>query len=118
MPAPTTSSSSSSAPTSGASSSSAAYSEAFCAAFTPLLDLPDPTGPTDPTLDEALTILEAAKANGDELAVAQVDAIIAVYQAVKDGSITIPVQADDPLVADGAAAIQQIIFGCNLMPTG
>jgi len=118
LPAPTTSSSSSSAPTSGASSSSAAYSEAFCAAFTPLLDLPDPTGPTDPTLDEALTILEAAKANGDELAVAQVDAIIAVYQAVKDGSITIPVQADDPLVADGAAAIQQIIFGCNLMPTG
>ena len=118
MPAPTTSSSRSSAPTSGASSSSAAYSEAFCAAFTPLLDLPDPTGPTDPTLDEALTILEAAKANGDELAVAQVDAIIAVYQAVKDGSITIPVQADDPLVADGAAAIQQIIFGCNLMPTG
>jgi len=119
VPAPTTSSSSSSAPTSGASSSSAAaYSEAFCAAFTPLLDLPDPTGPTDPTLDEALMILDAAKAAGDELAVAQVDAIIAVYEAVKDGSITIPVQADDPLVADGAAAIQQIIFGCNLMPTG
>ena len=119
VPAPTTSSSSSSAPTSGASSSSAAaYSEAFCAAFTPLLDLPDPTGPTDPTLDEALMILDAAKAAGDELAVAQVDAIIAVYEAVKDGSITIPVQTDDPLVADGAAAIQQIIFGCNLMPTG
>ena len=119
VPAPTTSSSSSSAPTSGASSSSAAaYSEAFCAAFTPLLDLPEPTGPTDPAVDEALAILESASAVGDELGVAQVDAIIAVYQGVQDGTITIPVQQDDPLVADGAMAIQQIIFGCNLMPTG
>jgi hypothetical protein len=44
-----------------------------------------------------------------------VDAIIAVYQGVQDGTITIPVQQDDPLVADGATAIQQIILGCNLM---
>jgi hypothetical protein len=83
-----------------------------------LLELPDPTGSTDPVIDEALTILEAAKAVGDELAITQVDAVIAVYQAVKDGSLTIPVPQDDPLVADGGAAIQQIILGCNLMPAG
>lgn len=121
MPAPTTSASSSSAssstPTSDPSAS-AVYPEAFCAAFAPLLDLPDPTGPTDPTVDEALATLEAARAVGDELGVAQVDAIIAVYLGMKEGTITIPVQQDDPIIADGALAIQQIILGCNLMPTG
>ena len=121
MPAPTTSASSSSASSSTPTSdptASAVYPEAFCVAFAPLLDLPDPTGPTDPTVDEALAILEAARAVGDELGVAQVDAIIAVYQGVQDGTITIPVQQEDPLIADGAMAIQQIVLGCNLMPTG
>ena len=121
MPAPTTSASSSSASSSTPTSdptASAVYPEAFCAAFAPLLDLPDPTGPTDPTVDEALAILEAARAVGDELGIAQIDAIIAVYQGVQDGTITIPVQQEDPLIADGAMAIQQIVLGCNLMPTG
>ena len=117
MPAPTTSTSSSSAPTSGASSSTV-YSEAFCAAFAPLLDLPDPTGPSDPNLDKALVILEAAKADGDETAASHIDAVAAVYQGVKDGTLTIPIKGDEPLVTAGTVAIEQIVTGCKLLPTG
>lgn len=85
----------------------------FCATFKPLLTLKDPTGPDDPSIEKALEILDAAKAAGGEQYAADIDSIEAVYTGVQDGSISIPVDTNDPVVQDAARAIQSIILDCG-----